>query len=72
MLFIINIHWERRAHEDGRPDKGYSTYAEYAKTLNGAKRKAAAKFRRHYGMHLNIARTEEFQDPAGIFTSSKS
>lgn len=69
MLYIINVHWTRRAPEDGRPDKGHSTFAEFARTLNGAKRKAAAKFRRHYGLHLAIARTEEFQDPAGIFKS---
>lgn len=72
MLYLINIHWTRRVPEDGRPTNGKSTYAEYARTLTGAKRKAAAKFRRHYGLHLDVTRTEEFQDPAGIFTSSKS
>lgn len=68
MLFIINVHWKRRSPEPGRPNKGHSTYAEYGRTLLAAKRKAATKFRRHYGLHLAIERTEEFNDPAGIFT----
>lgn len=67
MLYIINIHWTRRIPQEGRPDQGRSTYAEYAKSLTAAKRKASAKFRLHYGMHLAIESAEEFEDPAGIF-----
>ena len=59
MLYIIDIHWSRRTPETGRPDSGTTTYAEYTKTLNAAKRRAAANFRRHYGMHLNITATRE-------------
>jgi hypothetical protein len=70
MLYIINVHWQRRTPETGLPDKGHSTFAEYARSLTAAKRKASAKFRRHYGMHLDVTRTEEFQDPAGIFATA--
>lgn len=68
MLFIIDIAWTRRAPEPGRPDNGTTTYSEYARTLTTAKRRAAAKFRRHYGAHLAIRSATEKQDPAGIFT----
>lgn len=68
MLFVINVYWTRRTPQDGRPNKGHTTYAEYARSLNGAKRKGSTKFRKHYGMHLAVDRTEEFNDPAGIFS----
>jgi len=66
MLYLIQVHWQRRTPEPGRPDKGTTTYAEFARSLGAAKRKAAGKFRRHYGMHLSTTSTTEKPDPAGI------
>jgi hypothetical protein len=68
-LFLIDIHWQRRAHEDGRERKGIAQYAENGRTFTAAKNKAIRKFNRHLGLHLRIDKTEEHQDPAQIFVS---
>jgi hypothetical protein len=70
MLYLIDIVWIRRSSEPDRPDSGTTTYAEFARTLTGAKRKAAAKFRRHYGMHLILLNAREQPDPAGLYQGS--
>ena len=69
MLYLINIHWTRRKAEEGRTQKGHSTYAEEARNLQAAKGKAIRKFNRHFGLHLAIDQVAEFQDPAGILQS---
>ncbi len=70
MLYLIDIVWIRRTPEADRPDSGTTTYAEFARTLTGAKRKASAKCRRHYGMHLTLINAREQQDPAGLYQGS--
>jgi hypothetical protein len=67
MLYLIDIHWQRRKPEADRPQTGSSTYAMAGRTFNIAKGKAIKKFNRHFGMHLAINKTVEKQDPAGIF-----
>jgi hypothetical protein len=68
MLFLIDIHWTRRTPDPERKNTGHTTYAEFAKTLTRATSQATKKFRRHYGLHLQIERTAEKQDPAKIFS----
>lgn len=68
-LYIIDIHWQRRAPEEGRAQTGFSTYAMAGRSFSVAKGKAVRKFNRHFGMHLSISKTTEKQDPAGIFHS---
>lgn len=68
MLYLLNIHWTRRTPRDDKPSKGHSTYAENAPSLNAAKSKAVRKFNRHYGIHLQVEKTTELADPAGIFS----
>jgi hypothetical protein len=70
MLYLINIHWTRRKAEEGRPHKGRATYPENARTFQAAKNKAVKKFNRRFGLHLAIEQVAEFQDPAGIFSST--
>jgi hypothetical protein len=67
MLYLINIHWKRRILEEGRPPSGKSTYPTAAANYPTAVCKAKRKFERKFGEHLAITKTEEFQDPAGIF-----
>jgi hypothetical protein len=67
MLYLIQIHWIRRHPELDRPDAGTTTYAEFARSLAAAKRKASSKFRRHYGQHLAAQTVCEKPDPAGIY-----
>lgn len=67
MLFLIDIHWQRRAPEADRPQTGIETYAIGGRSFNAAKGKAIRKFNRHFGLHLSIAKTVEKADPAGIF-----
>jgi hypothetical protein len=68
MLYLIDIHWQRRSPEEGRPQTGYSTYSMAGRTYTVAKGKAVRKFNRHFGMHLAINKVTEKQDPAGIFS----
>jgi hypothetical protein len=66
-LFLIDVHWQRRTPEAGRPQTGFSTYAMAGRSLSIAKGKVIRKFNRHFGLHLSINKTVEKQDPAGIF-----
>jgi len=65
-LYLIDIHWERRTPEQGRPTKGFGTYPAAARSLNAAKAKAVRKFNHTFGTHLKVTATTEKQDPAGI------
>jgi hypothetical protein len=67
MLFLIDIHWQRRAKESDRPQSGIETYAIAGRTFNAAKSKAIRKFNRHFGMFLSIDKAIEKADPAGVF-----
>jgi hypothetical protein len=58
MLFLIEIHWQRRTPEPERTNTGRTTYAEFSKTLTSAKTNATRKFRLHYGNHLAIEKVE--------------
>jgi hypothetical protein len=65
MLFLIDISWSHRAPEHGQAATGTTTYAQFARSLPAAKRKANAKFRRHYGTHRAITATAQQPTPAG-------
>lgn len=67
MLFLIDIHWQRRSPEPEREDSGISTYAMAGRSFAAAKSKAIRKFNRHFGLHLSISKTVEKADPAGVF-----
>lgn len=67
-LFLIDIHWERRSHQDGKPPSGTSTLSTAGRSLAEASRKATRKFNLQFGMHLRITRITEKQDPAGLFS----
>ena len=66
MLFIIDVHWTRRTPDPERENAGTTTYAEFAHTATRATSQATRKFRRHYGLHLQITRTAEKQPPPPI------
>lgn len=69
MLYLINIHWQRRHQTEGTPQTGYSTYAESGRNYSTAKGKAVRKFNRQFAAHFQINKVVEYKDPAGIFTS---
>jgi hypothetical protein len=66
MLFLIEIHWTRRAPDPDQPSTGSTTYAEYASTVTRATSQAARKFQRHYHVHRAITHTCEKQKCAAL------
>jgi hypothetical protein len=70
MLYLINIHWQRRTAEQGRAQTGTVRYTINARSLGAAKTKASRMFNRHMGTLLAITELQEFQDPAGLFEGS--
>jgi hypothetical protein len=67
MIYILDIHWQRRAPQEGKPNKGFSTVAQAGRSLRAAITTASRKFNRTYGQYLAIDRVNEKADPAGIF-----
>ena len=67
MLFLINIHWTRRAPHPDKPASGKSTIPTAARYRTAAFRKAQRQFLHQFGTYLEITDTTEVQDPAGIF-----
>ena len=71
MLFLINIHWTRRAPHPDKPASGKSTIPTAARYRTAAFRKAQREFRKKYANHLEITDTTEVQDPAGIYAERR-
>ena len=67
MIYIIDIHWQRRTPTPEKAQTGFSTYAERGRNYSTAKGKAVRKFNRAFGAYLAINKVTEKQDPAGIF-----
>lgn len=68
MLYLIVIHWKRRAPHPDKPQTGHRTYPVAAKYPKRAITDAKRRFAREYGPNLEITSAGEAPDPARIFS----
>jgi len=68
MIYLIDIHWQRRHPHPDKPATGRTTIPVSARYPKRAITDAKKQFRQKYGANLAITAATEKQDPAGIFS----